>query len=128
MHNKSPAHGSGRMVDVTGWLLCALLFKVLEIDPYCPLTLIRTSAALGLFLETIYSVPPLRLKRFAVPASHTVRGACPSGVYHAPPWVSFQWLSRDLQYWVCNDVLRQRLRSLTPSDIEGDRNNIDVLP
>ncbi len=70
------------------WFLCAALalgglaivstqFGALITKLYC----------FGLFLGTIYSVPPLRLKRFAVPAFliiATVRGFLLNfGVYHA---------------------------------------------
>jgi hypothetical protein len=65
---------------------------LIDIDP-CMLTITPAPAcpsqlyAFGLFLGTIYSVPPMRLKRFAVPAFMiiaTVRGFLLNfGVFHA---------------------------------------------
>ena len=79
---------AGELSPTLAWFLCAALalgglaivstqFGALITKLYC----------FGLFLGTIYSVPPLRLKRFAVPAFliiATVRGFLLNfGVYHA---------------------------------------------
>lgn len=71
-----------------GWLLCSLLAGGgLAIVATKFGSLITKLYSFGLFLGTIYSVPPLRLKRFAVAAFMiiaTVRGFLLNfGVYHA---------------------------------------------
>lgn len=76
-------HSSGREQRST-WCVCL---------PLCTLPPPRAACAVlqlyafGLFLGTIYSVPPMRLKRFAVPAFMiiaTVRGFLLNfGVFHA---------------------------------------------
>ena len=79
---------AGLMTPATGRLLCGafaavgLALTALNFD-----RLITGLYSFGLFLGTIYSVPPLRLKRFAVPAFliiACVRGVLLNfGVYHA---------------------------------------------
>lgn len=79
---------AGELSAPAAWALCAglagagLYVTAANFGP-----LISKLYALGLFLGTIYSVPPLRLKRFAIPAFAiiaTVRGFLLNfGVYHA---------------------------------------------
>ena len=90
---------SGALSPAMGWALCsffALLGMVLTTMYYDKL--IASLYAFGLFLGTIYSVPPFRLKRFAIPAFMiiaTVRGVLLNfGVYHATRaalGLSFHW-------------------------------------
>ena len=79
---------AGELTKVQGWLLCSLLAGGgLAIVATKFGSLITKLYSFGLFLGTIYSVPPLRLKRFAVAAFMiiaTVRGFLLNfGVYHA---------------------------------------------
>lgn len=79
---------AGELTKVQGWLLCSLLAGGgLAIVTTKFGSLITKLYSFGLFLGTIYSVPPLRLKRFAVAAFMiiaTVRGFLLNfGVYHA---------------------------------------------
>lgn len=79
---------AGALTPAAGWALCAGFAAVgtalaaIHFD-----RLIAGLYVFGLFLGTIYSVPPLRLKRFAVPAFliiATVRGVLLNfGVYYA---------------------------------------------
>jgi homogentisate solanesyltransferase len=79
---------AGDLTPAAGWALCVLFAGVgtalaaLNFD-----RLIAALYLLGLSLGTVYSVPPLRLKRFAVPAFliiAAVRGVLLNfGVYHA---------------------------------------------
>ena len=90
---------AGSLTPQMGWALCALfaglgtLLTAINFD-----RLITGLYAFGLVLGTVYSVPPLRLKRFAVPAFliiATVRGVLLNfGVYYATRAaleLSFQW-------------------------------------
>ena len=79
---------AGELSKAQGWLLCAALAGgglVIVATKFG--SLITKLYSFGLFLGTIYSVPPLRLKRFAVAAIMiiaTVRGFLLNfGVYHA---------------------------------------------
>lgn len=79
---------AGELSKAQGWLLCAALAGgglVIVATKFG--SLITKLYSFGLFLGTIYSVPPLRLKRFAVAAFiiiATVRGFLLNfGVYHA---------------------------------------------
>ena len=79
---------AGELSPAAAWLLIAGLAAAgLAITSANFGPLISSLYALGLFLGTIYSIPPLRLKRFAVPAFliiATVRGFLLNfGVYHA---------------------------------------------
>lgn len=79
---------AGELSKAQGWLLCAALAGAgLVIVATKFGSLITKLYSFGLFLGTIYSVPPLRLKRFAVAAFMiiaTVRGFLLNfGVYHA---------------------------------------------
>ena len=79
---------AGELSKVQGWVLCCLLAGGgLAIVTTKFGSLITKLYSFGLFLGTIYSVPPLRLKRFAVAAFMiiaTVRGFLLNfGVYHA---------------------------------------------
>eukprot|EP00887_Chlorella_sp_A99_P001803 scaffold19.g1803.t1 len=79
---------SGELSRGTAWALCLLLAAGgLAITATQFGTLITSLYSFGLFLGTIYSVPPLRLKRSAVAAFliiATVRGFLLNfGVYHA---------------------------------------------
>lgn len=82
------SHVAGELTKVQGWVLCSLLASGgLAIVSTKFGSLITKLYSFGLFLGTIYSVPPLRLKRFAVAAFMiiaTVRGFLLNfGVYHA---------------------------------------------
>lgn len=79
---------SGELSKNAAWLLCIGLAVIgLSITTINFGSLITTLYAFGLFLGTIYSVPPLRLKKNAVAAFliiATVRGFLLNfGVYHA---------------------------------------------
>lgn len=90
---------SGALSPAMGWGLCsvfAVVGVVLTTTFYDKL--IASLYTFGLFLGTIYSVPPFRLKRFAIPAFliiATVRGVLLNfGVYHATRaalGLSFHW-------------------------------------
>jgi homogentisate solanesyltransferase len=90
---------AGELSPLVAWVLCAGLAGLgmtVTATNFGPL--ISGLYAFGLFLGTIYSVPPLRLKRFAVPAFMiiaTVRGFLLNfGVYHATRAAlgfGFQW-------------------------------------
>lgn len=83
----------------------------------------------GLFLGAIYSVPPLRLKRFAVPAFliiATVRGFLLNfGVYYATRaalGLNFQW-SPSIVFITCFVTLFATVIAITKDlpDVEGDK-------
>ena len=90
----------------------------------------------GLFLGTVYSVPPLRLKRFAVPAFliiATVRGFLLNfGVYsavRAALALPFRW-SPHIAFITCFVTLFATVIAITKDlpDVEGDRlENIKTL-
>lgn len=91
--------------------------------------LITALYALGLFLGTIYSVPPLHLKRFAVPAFlivATVRGFLLNfGVYYATRaalGLPFQW-SPSIVFITCFVTVFATVIAITKDlpDVEGDR-------
>jgi homogentisate solanesyltransferase len=90
---------AGELSPMLAWFLCiALAAGGLAITTMNFAPLISKLYAFGLFLGTIYSVPPLRLKRSAVAAFliiATVRGFLLNfGVYHAVRAAlgqSFQW-------------------------------------
>ncbi len=90
LHRLRPEHlfVAGELSKAQGWLLCAALAGgglVIVATKFG--SLITKLYSFGLFLGTIYSVPPLQLKRFAVAAFMiiaTVRGFLLNfGVYHA---------------------------------------------
>lgn len=92
-------------------------------------SLISSLYAFGLFLGTVYSIPPLRLKRFAVPAFMiiaTVRGFLLNfGVYHAARaalQLPFQW-SPPIQFITCFVTVFATVIAVTKDlpDVEGDR-------
>ncbi len=79
-------------------IICASLLSPPGPSSHPPLPWQLRLGSTGLFLGTIYSVPPLRLKRFAVPAFliiATVRGFLLNfGVYSATRaalGLEFQW-------------------------------------
>lgn len=79
---------SGALSPAMGWALCSFFAVVgMVVTATFYDKLIASLYAVGLFLGTIYSVPPFRLKRFAIPAFliiATVRGVLLNfGVYHA---------------------------------------------
>lgn len=90
---------AGELSPTLAWFLCiALAAGGLAITTFNFAPLISKLYAFGLFLGTIYSVPPLRLKRSAVAAFMiiaTVRGFLLNfGVYHAVRAAlgqTFQW-------------------------------------
>lgn len=103
----------------TGCLVSALNFG----------TLITSLYAFGLFLGTIYSVPPLRLKRFALPAFciiATVRGFLLNfGVYHAARAalsLPFRW-SPAIVFITTFSTVFATVIAITKDlpDVEGDR-------
>lgn len=90
---------AGELSAGKAWLICIVLAAAgLGITTYNFGSLIAKLYAFGLFLGTIYSVPPLRLKRSAIAAFAiiaTVRGFLLNfGVYHATRaaiGLPFQW-------------------------------------
>ncbi|KAL3147883.1 hypothetical protein ABBQ32_002604 [Trebouxia sp. C0010 RCD-2024] len=128
---------SGELTKVQGWLLCSLLAGGgLAIVTTKFGSLITKLYSFGLFLGTIYSVPPLRLKRFAVAAFMiiaTVRGFLLNfGVYHAVRaalGLPFVW-SPVITFVTCFVTVFATVIAVTKDlpDIEGDRKyNIDTL-
>lgn len=121
---------SGALTAETGWLLCsAFAVTGLALTTIFYDRLIATLYSFGLFLGTIYSVPPLRLKRFAIPAFliiATVRGVLLNfGVYHATRaalGLSFQWspaiafITSFVTLFACAIAITKDL-----PDIEGDK-------
>ncbi|KAJ8900138.1 hypothetical protein K2173_024254 [Erythroxylum novogranatense] len=111
---------------VTGILIVGLNFGPFITSLYC----------LGLFLGTIYSVPPFRLKRFPVVAFliiATVRGFLLNfGVYHATRaalGLSFEW-SSPVAFITAFVTLFALVIAITKDlpDVEGDRKyNISTL-
>lgn len=128
---------SGELTVTQAWSLCAALalggmaIVLTQFD-----TLISSLYAFGLFLGTIYSVPPLRLKRSAVAAFMiiaTVRGFLLNfGVYHATRaalGLQFQW-SPPITFITCFVTLFATVIAITKDlpDIQGDREgNIDTF-
>ncbi|KAL2641978.1 hypothetical protein R1flu_009565 [Riccia fluitans] len=91
--------------------------------------LITSLYSFGLFLGAIYSVPPLRLKRFAVPAFliiATVRGFLLNfGVYYATRaalGLSYQW-SPSIVFITCFVTVFATVIAITKDlpDVEGDK-------
>ncbi|GBF95479.1 hypothetical protein Rsub_07829 [Raphidocelis subcapitata] len=91
--------------------------------------LISSLYAFGLLLGTVYSIPPLRLKRFAIPAFliiATVRGFLLNfGVYHATRaalQLPFAW-SPPITFITCFVTMFATVIAITKDlpDVEGDR-------
>lgn len=128
---------SGELSKAQGWLLCAALAGgglVIVATKFG--SLITKLYSFGLFLGTIYSVPPLRLKRFAVAAFiiiATVRGFLLNfGVYHAVRaalGLPFVW-SPVITFVTSFVTVFATVIAITKDlpDVEGDRKyNIDTL-
>lgn len=121
---------SGELTKFQGTVLCALMaVGGLAIVQCNFVPLITQLYAFGLFLGTIYSVPPLRLKQFAVPAFliiATVRGFLLNfGVYHATRAAlgfSFKW-SPQIAFITCFVTVFATVIAITKDlpDIEGDK-------
>lgn len=121
---------SGALSASMGWALCSGFAVVgMALTTIFYDRLIALLYSFGLFLGTIYSVPPLRLKRFAVPAFliiATVRGVLLNfGVYHATRaalGLSFQWsppiafITGFVTLFACAIAITKDL-----PDIEGDK-------
>jgi len=128
---------AGELSIPMAWALCAgfaglgLALTVVNFGPF-----ISSLYAFGLFLGTIYSVPPLRLKQFAVPAFMIiacVRGFLLNfGVYHATRaalGLSFQW-SPAIAFITCFVTMFAVVIAVTKDlpDVEGDRKfNIETF-
>lgn len=121
---------SGELSPSAAWVLCLLLaagglgITATQFGP-----LISKLYAFGLFLGTIYSVPPLRLKRNAVAAFMiiaTVRGFLLNfGVYHATRaalGLPFQW-SPPISFITAFVTVFATAIAITKDlpDVEGDR-------
>lgn len=121
---------SGELSPAVAWFLCTALagcglaITTLNFGP-----LISKLYAFGLFLGTIYSVPPLRLKRNAIAAFMiiaTVRGFLLNfGVYHATRaalGLTFQW-SPPITFITAFVTVFATAIALTKDlpDVEGDR-------
>eukprot|EP00892_Ulva_mutabilis_P007286 jgi/Ulvmu1/492/UM001_0500.1 len=121
---------SGALTATMGWALCSGFAVVgMALTTIFYDRLIAVLYSFGLFLGTIYSVPPLRLKRFAIPAFliiATVRGVLLNfGVYHATRaalGLSFQW-SPPIAFITCFVTLFACAIAITKDlpDIEGDK-------
>jgi len=123
---------AGELSPGVAWLLCGLLAAAggaTTASLFGPL--ISSLYACGLFLGTVYSVPPLRLKRFAVPAFliiATVRGALLNfGVYYATRSalaLPFEW-SPAVAFITAFVTLFATVIAVTKDlpDVEGDRAN-----
>lgn len=121
---------SGALTPTMGWVLCSGFAVVgMSLTTIFYDRLIAILYSFGLFLGTIYSVPPLRLKRFAIPAFliiATVRGVLLNfGVYHATRaalGLSFQW-SPPIAFITCFVTLFACAIAITKDlpDIEGDK-------
>lgn len=121
---------AGELSPRTAWFLCvALAAAGLGITTINFGPLISKLYAFGLFLGTIYSVPPLRLKRSAVAAFMiiaTVRGFLLNfGVYYAVRAAlgqSFQW-SPPIAFITCFVTMFAIVIAITKDlpDVEGDR-------
>ena len=121
---------SGELTPGVAWFLCVALaacglgITTINFGPF-----ISKLYAFGLFLGTIYSVPPLRLKRSAVAAFliiATVRGFLLNfGVYHAVRAAlgqPFQW-SPPITFITCFVTLFAIVIAITKDlpDVEGDK-------
>lgn len=121
---------AGELSPTVAWILCAALAAGgLAITTFNFGPLISKLYAFGLFLGTIYSVPPLRLKRNAVAAFiiiATVRGFLLNfGVYHATRaalGLSFQW-SPPVTFITAFVTVFATAIAITKDlpDVEGDR-------
>jgi len=121
---------AGELTKLQGSLLCALMaLGGLTIVYYKFVPLILQLYAFGLFLGTIYSVPPLRLKQFPVPAFliiAIVRGFLLNfGVYHATRAAlgfGFKW-SPQITFITCFVMMFATAIAITKDlpDIEGDK-------
>lgn len=121
---------AGELSPGTAWLLClALAAGGVAITATNFGSLITALYSFGLFLGTIYSVPPLRLKRFAVAAFMiiaTVRGFLLNfGVYHAARaalGLPFAW-NPSITFITCFVTLFAVVIAITKDlpDIEGDK-------
>ncbi|KAK9815400.1 hypothetical protein WJX72_003049 [[Myrmecia] bisecta] len=121
---------AGELSPSLAWLLCAglaaggLSLTAINFGP-----LITSLYSLGLFLGTIYSVPPFHLKRFAVPAFliiATVRGFLLNfGVYYAVRAalrLPFQWCPAVVFITVFVTVFATVIAITKDlADVEGDR-------
>jgi homogentisate solanesyltransferase len=121
---------AGDLSVQTAWLLVVLFaaagfsIVVTNFGPF-----ITSLYCLGLFLGTIYSVPPFRLKRYPVAAFliiATVRGFLLNfGVYYATRaalGLTFQW-SSPVAFITCFVTLFALVIAITKDlpDVEGDR-------
>ena len=121
---------AGEMSPGVAWFLCvALAATGLGITTLNFGSLISKLYAFGLFLGTVYSVPPLRLKRSAIAAFliiATVRGFLLNfGVYHAVRaalGLQFQW-SPPITFITCFVTVFATVIAITKDlpDVEGDR-------
>jgi homogentisate solanesyltransferase len=123
---------AGELSPSAAWALCAALASA-GCATTCALfgPLISGLYAFGLLLGTVYSVPPLRLKRFAVPAFliiATVRGALLNfGVYYATRAalnLPFAW-SPAVAFITAFVTLFATVIAVTKDlpDVDGDRAN-----
>ncbi|CAL8465199.1 g4734 [Coccomyxa elongata] len=121
---------AGELSPGVAWVLCVALaaagLAITAANFGRPITVLY---AFGLFLGTIYSVPPLRLKRFAVAAFMiiaTVRGFLLNfGVYSATRaalGLPFQW-SPAILFITCFVTMFAVVIAITKdlADVEGDR-------
>ena len=121
---------AGDLTPGAAWVLVAALASAgLALTAACFGTAITRLYAFGLFLGTIYSVPPLRLKRFPVPAFAiiaTVRGFLLNvGVYaaaRAALGLPFVWSPATL-FITCFVTLFAVAIAVTKDlpDVDGDR-------
>ena len=121
---------AGELSKPAAWaLVAALAAGGLAITTTTFGPLISQLYALGLFLGTIYSVPPLRLKQYAVPAFliiATVRGFLLNfGVYHAARaalQLPFAW-SPPVAFITCFVTVFATVIAVTKDlpDVDGDR-------
>lgn len=121
---------AGELTPRAAWVLCfALAAGGLSLVASNFGSLITALYGLGLFLGTIYSVPPLQLKRFAVPAFviiATVRGLLLNfGVYHATRAalkLPFKW-SPSIVFITAFVTVFATVIAITKdlADVEGDR-------
>lgn len=121
---------AGELSAAKAWLICIILAAAgLGITTYNFGSLIAKLYAFGLFLGTIYSVPPLRLKRSAIAAFAiiaTVRGFLLNfGVYHATRaalGLPFQW-SPPIAFITVFVTIFATVIAITKDlpDVEGDK-------
>lgn len=121
---------AGELSATKAWFICIVLAAAgLGITTYNFGSLIAKLYAFGLFLGTIYSVPPLRLKRSAIAAFAiiaTVRGFLLNfGVYHATRaalGLPFQW-SPPIAFITVFVTIFATVIAITKDlpDVEGDK-------